>query len=92
MYDHPEYVNSETGALTVGTKQESKQKILAAAREIISEQGGASLNMKELAQMVDVPRAAVYRTYAREGAHHKCANVGMGNVSGNQPTSRVSQR
>ena len=45
-------------------KLERKQKILIAAREVISKHGGASLNMKELAQITEVPRASLYRTYA----------------------------
>ncbi|OUS25254.1 hypothetical protein A9Q99_21920 [Gammaproteobacteria bacterium 45_16_T64] len=46
------------------TKIERKQKILNAAIEVISEHGSASLNMKELAQIAEVPRASLYRTYA----------------------------
>ncbi len=45
-------------------KQERKQRILDAARRVISEQGADALNMKELAQIADVPRASLYRAYA----------------------------
>jgi len=50
--------------LASNTKIERKQKILNAAIEVISEHGSASLNMKELAQIAEVPRASLYRTYA----------------------------
>ena len=45
------------------TKLERKQKILIAARKVITEHGSAGLNMKELAQIAEVPRASLYRTY-----------------------------
>ncbi len=50
--------------MTQDSKLERKHKILVAARKVISEYGGASLNMKELAQIAEVPRASLYRVYA----------------------------
>jgi len=49
--------------LASNTKLERKQKILIAARDVISKHGSASLNMKELALIAEVPRASLYRTY-----------------------------
>ena len=45
-------------------KSQRKLKILTTAWEIITEHGAAGLNMKELAQIANVPRASLYRTYA----------------------------
>jgi len=50
--------------LVSNTKLERKQKILIAAKKVITEHGSAGLNMKELAQIAEVPRASLYRTYA----------------------------
>lgn len=54
-------------------KEERRKKILTTARKIISEQGAAGLNMKELALLADVPRASLYRTYA--GKEHIISEI-----------------